>query len=253
MKTNTTLINDVLAISIRKICNLYKIKFNQNTIKDIFQNEKLIRSINESIQKNNIFRTRKFDSILEFYVFRNLLYFLIREIKPDIVIETGVLHGLTSTWILQALEDNKKGKLISIDLPMREWEKYMGSRPIGPGSEVEEDELGDQDSGWIVPNYLRDRWELVLGPSEVELVKICNQLDKVDLFVHDSDHSYKNMKFECDFILEKYPEAKIVIDDFYHNNYTFELLSSNQYEGIFMDDLDHEGNVFPSTALLKKK
>ena len=163
------------------------------------------------------------------------------------------MHGLTSAWILQALEDNKKGKLISIDLPMRDWKKYMGSRPMGPGSEVEEDELSDQDPGWIVPNYLKPRWELILGPSEIHLKDICDKKGKVDLFVHDSDHSYENMKFECEYIKDNFPKANIVIDDFYHNHYTYELLAEDQYEGVLIDDLDSYGNIFPSTAFLKKK
>ena len=41
------------------------------------------------------------------------------------VLETGVFHGLTTMWILKALEDNKKGKLISIDIKRSDWNKYF--------------------------------------------------------------------------------------------------------------------------------
>ena len=31
------------------------------------------------------------------------MYYLVRLLKPKCVVETGVMHGLTSAWILQAL------------------------------------------------------------------------------------------------------------------------------------------------------
>ena len=50
------------------------------------------------------------------------LYFLIRELKPEKIIETGVHRGVSSLFILQALEDNEKGELYSIDLPLAEYD-----------------------------------------------------------------------------------------------------------------------------------
>jgi len=45
------------------------------------------------------------------------LYVIIRAVKPEIVIETGVASGKSSSLILLALEHNAKGKLFSVDLP----------------------------------------------------------------------------------------------------------------------------------------
>jgi predicted O-methyltransferase YrrM len=39
-----------------------------------------------------------------------------RKIKPKIVVETGVSFGITSSFILQAMEENGFGTLYSIDL-----------------------------------------------------------------------------------------------------------------------------------------
>mgnify|MGYP000014395516 CR=1 FL=1 len=252
MNTNLNLVKEILNISFRKLCFLYNLPYKKSTFEELINNQNLINNLNKNIQKNKIFRTREFNSIYQFYVYRNLLYYFIRETKPEIIIETGVLHGLTTSWILQAINDNKFGKLISIDLPRRDWNFYMGSRPFGPGSETEEKELEDQNPGWIIPKYLKNNWELVLGPSEVKLEKVCKDIEKVDLFIHDSDHSYKTMKYECDFVVNKYPNADIIIDDFNLNNYTYELLSGNLYSGILIDDVDPNGNIFPSTAFLKR-
>lgn len=45
------------------------------------------------------------------------LYALVRETKPIVVVETGVASRVISYAILQAMEDNGKGFLYSIDLP----------------------------------------------------------------------------------------------------------------------------------------
>ncbi|ACR41605.1 O-methyltransferase [Saccharolobus islandicus] len=45
-----------------------------------------------------------------------LIYCLIREIKPQLVIETGVANGISTFLILNAIMKNGNGKLYSIDI-----------------------------------------------------------------------------------------------------------------------------------------
>ena len=49
-----------------------------------------------------------------------LLYWLIRELKPEIVVETGTHRGLTTLYMLAALYDNGKGHLHTCD-PNPQW------------------------------------------------------------------------------------------------------------------------------------
>ncbi len=49
-----------------------------------------------------------------------LLYWLIRELKPQTVIETGTHRGLTTLYLAAALEDNNAGHLHTAD-PNTEW------------------------------------------------------------------------------------------------------------------------------------
>ena len=42
-----------------------------------------------------------------------IFYILMRKIKPKIVVETGVSFGVTSSFILQAMEDNGFGILFN--------------------------------------------------------------------------------------------------------------------------------------------
>lgn len=46
-----------------------------------------------------------------------ILYTIVRAYKPEIVVETGVAHGVTSAFMLCAMHENNKGHLYSIDLP----------------------------------------------------------------------------------------------------------------------------------------
>ncbi|MFW5904419.1 MAG: class I SAM-dependent methyltransferase [Candidatus Saliniplasma sp.] len=119
-----------------------------------------------------------------------LLYSLILEQKPETIVETGVCNGLSSSVILKALEDNDKGRLISIDLPAK-----AGS------DDISEDRTGAvippyKESGWVVPNHLRSRWTLRIGDTFKETPKIFEKIGTTDMFIHDSDHSYEGMMFE---------------------------------------------------------
>ena len=113
------------------------------------------------------------------------LYMIVRSIKPEYFVETGVSAGESSTYILQAMHDNNFGKLISIDMPSVFVPK--GLTTITPEGET---------SGWAVPDYLKDRWELNLGKAEELLPDILKKLKKIDIFFHDSMHTYEHMMFE---------------------------------------------------------
>ncbi len=118
-----------------------------------------------------------------------LLYFLIRKLKPKIVVETGVAAGESTGYILQALNDNGFGKLYSIDLPFQ-WYIYgdhklhLDSLPAG------------KMPGYLVPENLKKSWELILGNTYDSLPDLLSLLGKIDIFLHDSEHSDKAMTFE---------------------------------------------------------
>jgi predicted O-methyltransferase YrrM len=101
------------------------------------------------------------------------LYVMVRLVKPEVIVETGVGAGITSTYILKALDLNQKGMLFSIDLP-------------------DETDL----SGWAIPNELKSRWRLYKGSSIDLLPAVLNDTGPIDIFLHDSNHSYEHMTFE---------------------------------------------------------
>lgn len=109
--------------------------------------------------------------------YHRALYTTVRVLKPETVIETGVFEGQGSLSILSAMEKNNKGTLYSVDLPS----------PNIPSEKV---------PGWKVPEYLKNRWDFRVGKSSDLLPILFQEVEDVDVFLHDSDHSYKNMYFE---------------------------------------------------------
>lgn len=112
------------------------------------------------------------------------LYVVCRALKPRFVIETGVGNGLSSTFILQALHDNEKGFLYSVELDPCD-------RLIPSWLRVSREKIGS-----LIPTWMRDRWNLTLGNSLLVLEPILHRLGQIDIFFHDSAHEYRVMKKE---------------------------------------------------------
>jgi predicted O-methyltransferase YrrM len=137
------------------------------------------------------------------YVFSGLpqLYAVVRAVRPAVAVETGVASGMSSAHILRALAANGSGTLHSVDLP----NVQQGSM-LPPG----------RASGWIVPHSLRGRWKLHIGDSREILPALLETLDRVDLFLHDSDHSYRNMTFEFEQAYPRLAPGGVMMSDDVH-------------------------------------
>lgn len=123
-----------------------------------------------------------------------LLWVLVRSRKPQTIVETGVCNGLSSAVLLEALDRNGSGQLISVDLPeftdpdlnTCEFWDGKGGAAIPASKEV----------GWLVREDLRTSWRLELGPCRELLPPILSKSSQLDIFIHDSEHSYENQLFE---------------------------------------------------------
>ncbi|BFH73115.1 hypothetical protein SJAV_10590 [Sulfurisphaera javensis] len=106
---------------------------------------------------------------------RLILYSIVKHINPKTVVETGVGPGVSTTIILSALD---KGILYSIDVR----DILENKKP----------------TGFLVPNNLKNKWRLYIGKSKDVLPVLLNQLKEIDIFLHDSEHTYENVMFELD-------------------------------------------------------
>ena len=100
-------------------------------------------------------------------------YAVARALKPRLVVETGIKHGLGALVLLVALERNARegsgGRLISFD--------------------------PDPFSGWVVPDRLRHNWEPILE-STFDALETALAGKEVDLFICDTPPDYETESFE---------------------------------------------------------
>ena len=102
----------------------------------------------------------------------------VRHLRPEKVLETGVARGVTSRVILEAMSINGTGHLWSIDLP----------HPFRP-------EL-HKETAAAVSTACRDRWTYVRGSSRRRPAALVSSRNGIDMFVHDSLHTGRNIRFE---------------------------------------------------------
>ena len=94
------------------------------------------------------------------------LYNFIKDNNIKKVVETGVCHGMSSFFILDALPDD--GKLISIEPTILD----------------------------LIPKEGDPKWQLIRNYSEKVLENVFKVNKDIDLFIHDSKHEYDHMKWE---------------------------------------------------------
>lgn len=130
-----------------------------------------------------------------------LQYALVRALAPAVIVETGVANGISSSYLLLACHLNRKGIVYSIDINNGEF--------LPPG----------KATGWIVPDYLSARWTLMLADARKALPSLLSRLGDIDMFIHDSAHTYDQMRFEFE---ESYshlrPQGLLLSDDVSFNS-----------------------------------
>jgi predicted O-methyltransferase YrrM len=103
------------------------------------------------------------------------LYGLTRWLRPKVLVESGGFIGMSSAFILKALADEElaSSKLYSIEL-----------------SE-------DCEQGALIPDHLRSSVGFVPMRGRIEdLLKGDELPESIDMFLHDSSHSYHHMLWE---------------------------------------------------------
>jgi hypothetical protein len=149
----------------------------EGPVEKIFQEIEQDRSFFDWLSSR--YRLVRRDSPVAFNLGRfKVWYAIVRLSSPNLVLETGVHDGLSSSLILRAMARNNHGCLVSLDLPDLDL-------PIGV-----------EGPGWLVPDELKSRWRLRLGDSRRVLRALAREHAPVDIFIHDSDHSPHFQSFE---------------------------------------------------------
>ncbi len=118
-------------------------------------------------------------------------YALVRLQRPAVVVETGVDKGLGTCVIASALlrntEEGSPGKVVAIDISPR--------------------------AGWLIAQPYSEVVELVIDDSHAALSSLD---DAIDLFIHDSAHTYEHEAGEYQIIKERLSDDAVLLSDNAH-------------------------------------
>jgi predicted O-methyltransferase YrrM len=137
------------------------------------------------------------------------LYGLTRWLRPAVIVESGGYVGMSSAFILKALVDEKlaTAKLYSIEL----------SEECDQGALIP-DELRSA-SGSFVP--MRGRVEDFLKRNEIP--------PSIDMFLHDSSHSYRHMLWEFREFWPRLRDGGLLVSHDVQMNAAFPEFVANTY------------------------
>ncbi len=172
----------------------------QRTLKEARAFVNVDREIHDRLRSGGRSNYAQFRAPLE-------LYAIVRTLRPEHVIETGVSSGVSSAHILLALRRNRCGTLHSIDAPLHQRGTRLGTSesPVSlpPG----------RSTGWAVPPPLRRGWDLRIGPSQRLLPELVEELPSIGLFLHDSLHTSAHLTFELETVRPKLASGAVVLAD----------------------------------------
>ncbi len=210
-KLDTILHNPKILLAKLKICSRQQVSIKKNRdlmikvcdeIDVLLSKDKPINKIVESV-------STKFN----FIKYPIVWYSLVRKYHLKTVVETGVSMGWSSFMILTALQrEDSSGRLYSIDIDSSETVQQDGG------------------VGYLVPDHLKEEyWNLRIGNVCELLEPLLSELDKIDMFIHDSDHSYQIMYFEYNLAWNFLKDDGFLCsDDITHSNTFDEFIGQHK-------------------------
>jgi hypothetical protein len=142
-------------------------------------------------------------------------YAIVRILQPAVVIETGTDKGLGSAILSQALRKNGNGKLYTID-------------------------KNPECGALIKSSYFHSNMHVIHGYSSDFLKSFS---EKIDFFIHDSDHSYENESLEYELISEKLSDKGLVASD--NSGLSNALDSWSENQGRFLYYFEEKSPEYP--------
>ncbi|ASY20705.1 methyltransferase [Candidatus Planktophila dulcis] len=119
-------------------------------------------------------------------------YAIARILKPSIVVETGVHHGVGALVLNRALARNRaegfEGKYFGTDI--------------------------DTQAGWLVGDLIDDNCTILYGDSIESIRKF--EENSIDLFINDSDHSFDYEFREYSAVESKLSKMAVILGDNAH-------------------------------------
>jgi predicted O-methyltransferase YrrM len=138
------------------------------------------------LEEHRLITSERWNAELELF---SLLYVLVKSKKPQLLVETGVANGVSTSAIMSALdEDNSSGSLNSFDVLPETKEAYLGK--------------GKWNFHLLDKKRTHKQLSVAVGNSPL-----------VDIWLHDSNHGYRWQKFEYLLALSRLKDDGVLISD----------------------------------------
>jgi predicted O-methyltransferase YrrM len=134
------------------------------------------------------------------------LYALTRWRRPAVVLESGGFLGMSSAFLLKALVDEG---LTTAKLYSMEWS-------------------ADCDQGALIPHELRSQFVPLRGKVE-DFVRSDELPSFIDMFLHDSSHSYRHMLWEFRQFWRRLRDGGLLVSHDVHMNAAFPEFVAKTY------------------------
>lgn len=214
-----------------------ELKIIEGYYTELLNDNDFLDEINEQVHnargfyQKGVFMREALDTVDWLAIQRIILYILVRLFRPTICLETGVFYGGNTCFILNALRRNNHGHLISIDLPANTIKSSRRHHLVGDTEDIPP----GLDVGFLVHESQKKRWQLIRGDSLVEIPKIKK---KIDLYIHDSEHSFHFIRKEMSLVFKKMTkEGLIVADDLdWSNGFSSFCVEKKLYPLIITDN-----------------
>lgn len=146
-----------------------------------------------------------------------LLYFLVRHLRPAVVVETGVAAGWSSEAILSGLRANSHGVLHSSDFPM--------VRLARPEAYI----------GLLVRPENRARWHLYTEGDARNLPRITEVIGAapIDLVHYDSDKTSRGRRDAIALLAPRFRRGTVLVMDDIQDDLFFSELSRDRRARVF--------------------
>jgi predicted O-methyltransferase YrrM len=153
-------------------------------------------------------------------------YVMVRALKPEVVVETGIYLGLGSLVLLRALERN--------------------SQEGSPGELMSFDTV--PSAGSVVREQARRGWHRFVGSTR-DLLLPALENRRVDMFFQDTPHTDENQRFEFGAALSHASPGLVLLDSSGGQSPTLEAIAGERggtYHRVAMRSRDH---VYPGLAI----
>lgn len=142
-------------------------------------------------------------------------YLLTRLLEPDTVLEIGVANGISTLYILEALNElETTADVRAIDKPQFESDirEKRGARGLSGVGGIIPDE---KEAGWVAPINHRSRheYQYYVGDFTEVLPKVVDSMPPVDLAIYDASKDVDEMQMAYEILIQSLSSQGVLLSD----------------------------------------